>query len=176
MKESLNIFSLFCIFLSAQLFSETLILNPKQILSVETGDLYQSQILIENGIITKIAKDLSKKSKMYSSLSNILGISHSSVISSTLLSSLDDCLLLTEKYYIQNELNKKRYNNILNVHYEELINNPEAVIKEILDFCKINYNDDLNKSFINTIDNTILNKYDKINVEYSKNILDKINY
>ena len=63
MKKFLNIFCLFCIFLSAQLFSETLILNPKQILNVETGGLYQSQILIENGIITKIAKDLSKENK-----------------------------------------------------------------------------------------------------------------
>ena len=63
MKKFLNIFCLFCIFLSAQLFSETLILNPKQILNVETGGLYQSQILIENGIIIKIAKDLSKENK-----------------------------------------------------------------------------------------------------------------
>ena len=63
MKKSLNIYCLFCIFLSAQLFSETLILNPKQILSVETGGLYHSQILIENGVIIKIAKDLSKKNK-----------------------------------------------------------------------------------------------------------------
>ena len=50
-------------FVSTQLFSEQLILHSKQILNVDTGDLYQSQILIEDGMIVKIERDLSKKQK-----------------------------------------------------------------------------------------------------------------
>jgi len=59
-KLSLTI-SLVCLLVSSQLFSEKLILNPKQILDVNTGELYQSQILVEDKLIIKIDKDLSKK-------------------------------------------------------------------------------------------------------------------
>ena len=52
---------LVCLLVSSQLFSEKLILSPKQILDVNTGELYQSQILVEDKIIIKIDKDLSKK-------------------------------------------------------------------------------------------------------------------
>ena len=59
-KLSLTI-CLVCLLVSSQLFSEKLILSPKQILDVNTGELYQSQILVEEKIIIKIDKDLSKK-------------------------------------------------------------------------------------------------------------------
>ena len=52
---------LVCLLVSSQLFSEKLILSPKQILDVNTGELYESQILVEDKIIIKIDKDLSKK-------------------------------------------------------------------------------------------------------------------
>ena len=59
-KLSLTI-CLVCLLISSQLFSEKLILNPKLILDVSTGELYQSQILVEDKIIIKIEKDLSQK-------------------------------------------------------------------------------------------------------------------
>ena len=61
MNKLLYISCLVCLFVSTQLFSEQLILHPKQILDVDTGDLYQSQILIEDGMIVKIERDLSIK-------------------------------------------------------------------------------------------------------------------
>ena len=48
---------------SSQLFSEKLILDPKQILNIDTGELYKSQILVEDRLIIKIDKDLSGKYK-----------------------------------------------------------------------------------------------------------------
>ena len=63
MNKLLYISFLVCLFVSTQLFSEQLILHSKQILNVDTGDLYQSQILIEDGMIVKIERDLSKKQK-----------------------------------------------------------------------------------------------------------------
>ena len=59
-KLSLTI-CLVCLLISSQLFSEKLILNPKLILDVITGELYQSQILVEDKIIIKIEEDLSQK-------------------------------------------------------------------------------------------------------------------
>ena len=59
-KLSLTI-CLVCLLVSSQLFSEKLILSPKQILDVNTGELYESQILVEDKVIIKIDKDLSKK-------------------------------------------------------------------------------------------------------------------
>ena len=59
-KFSLS-FCLVCLLVSSQLFSEKLILSPKQILDVNTGELYESQILVEDKVIIKIDKDLSKK-------------------------------------------------------------------------------------------------------------------
>ena len=58
-------YSLCFIFLlvSSQLFSEKLILDPKQILNIDTGELYKSQILVEDRLIIKIDKDLSGKYK-----------------------------------------------------------------------------------------------------------------
>ena len=56
-------FCLVCLFVSSHLFSEKLILNPKQILDVNTGELYRSQILVEDKKIIKIDRDLSKKYK-----------------------------------------------------------------------------------------------------------------
>ena len=58
-------YSLCLIFLlvSSQLFSEKLILDPKQILNIDTGELYKSQILVEDRLIIKIDKDLSGKYK-----------------------------------------------------------------------------------------------------------------
>ena len=64
MNKLLYISCLVCLFVSTQLFSEQLILHPKQILDVDTGDLYQSQILIEDGMIVKIERDLSIKHKL----------------------------------------------------------------------------------------------------------------
>ena len=56
------IFSLL-FFLSGQIFSERLILDPKQVLDITSGELYKAQILIEDKIIFKIDKDLSKQYK-----------------------------------------------------------------------------------------------------------------
>ena len=58
-------YSLCLIFLlvSSQLLSEKLILDPKQILNIYTGELYNSQILVEDRLIIKIDKDLSGKYK-----------------------------------------------------------------------------------------------------------------
>ena len=52
---------LLCFLVSGQLFSERLILNPKQVLDITSGELYQAQILIEDKIIIKIDKGLSKQ-------------------------------------------------------------------------------------------------------------------
>ena len=66
MKKIINLpypLTLVFLFISSHLFPETLILNPKQILDIYTGELYRSQILIEDKMIIKIDNNLSKKYK-----------------------------------------------------------------------------------------------------------------
>jgi len=66
MKKTIKLpysLTLVFLFVSSYLFSETLILNPKLILDIETGELYRSQILVEDKMIVKIDNNLSKKYK-----------------------------------------------------------------------------------------------------------------
>jgi len=50
-----------CVFLSVQSLAESVILNPYQILNVQSGQLYKAQILVENGKIIQIGSNLNKK-------------------------------------------------------------------------------------------------------------------
>ena len=50
-----------CGLLSVQSMAESVILNPYQILNVQSGQLYKAQILVENGKIIQIGSNLNKK-------------------------------------------------------------------------------------------------------------------
>ena len=50
-----------CGLLSVQSIAESIILNPYQILNVQSGQLYKAQILVENGKIIQIGSNLNKK-------------------------------------------------------------------------------------------------------------------
>ncbi len=61
MRKLPLVLALFIQFTITDLFASSIILQPKNILDVDDGTLYQSQILIENGIIVEIGKNLSKR-------------------------------------------------------------------------------------------------------------------
>ena len=61
MRKLTLIIGIFCAFISAQTIAESVILNPYQILDVQSGHLYKAEILVENGKIIKIGSNLSKK-------------------------------------------------------------------------------------------------------------------
>jgi imidazolonepropionase-like amidohydrolase len=61
MRKLTLIIGIFCVFISAQTMAESVILNPYQILDVQSGHLYKTEILVENGKIIKIGSNLNKK-------------------------------------------------------------------------------------------------------------------
>jgi len=61
MRKLPLVLALFIQFTITDLFASSIILQPKNILDVDDGTLYQSQILIENGIIVEIGQNLSKR-------------------------------------------------------------------------------------------------------------------
>ena len=62
MRKLTLIIGMYCAFISAQTMAESVILNPYQVLNVQTGQLDKTQIMISNGKITQIGSNLKKNS------------------------------------------------------------------------------------------------------------------
>ena len=62
MKKFTLIIGIYCAFISAQTMTESVILNPYQVLNVQTGQLDKTQIMISNGKITRMGANLEKNS------------------------------------------------------------------------------------------------------------------
>ena len=62
MKKFTLIIGMYCAFISAQTMAESVILNPYQVLNVQTGQLDKTQIMISNGKITRMGANLEKNS------------------------------------------------------------------------------------------------------------------
>ena len=62
MKKFTLIIGIYCAFISAQTMAESVILNPYQVLNVQTGQLDKTQIMISNGKITRMGANLEKNS------------------------------------------------------------------------------------------------------------------
>ena len=60
MRRLTLIIGIYCAFISAQTMAKSVILNPLQVLNVQTGQLDKTQIMVLNGKITKIGSNLNK--------------------------------------------------------------------------------------------------------------------
>ena len=147
-----------------------------KVLNIERHPLDTSlSLLNRQNILKKI--DLKMKSRFYYPLTNILSISHSSLISSTLINDFDDCLKITRDYINESKINKDKYNeNILNITYEDLLTNPLKTIEKIFKHCNISINNDQINTFIKSIDSSNISKYKKENFKYNTAILDELGY
>ncbi len=63
MRKLPLVLALFIQFIITDLIASSIILQPKNILDIDDGTLYESQILIEDGIIVEIGKNISKRNK-----------------------------------------------------------------------------------------------------------------
>ena len=63
MRKLPLVLALFIQFTITDLIASSIILQPKNILDVDDGTLYESQILIEDGIIVEIGNNISKRNK-----------------------------------------------------------------------------------------------------------------
>jgi len=61
MRKLTLIIGIYCAFISTQTMAKSIVLNPYQILNVQSGQLYKAEILVENGEIIKIGSNLSKQ-------------------------------------------------------------------------------------------------------------------
>ena len=61
MRKLILIIGIYCAFISTQTMAESVILNPSQVLNVQSGQLYKAEILVENGKIIKIGSNLTEE-------------------------------------------------------------------------------------------------------------------
>ena len=62
MRKLTLIIGIYCAFISTQTMAEPVILNPSQVLNVQTGQLYKTQIMVSDGKITRMGSNLEKNS------------------------------------------------------------------------------------------------------------------
>jgi len=159
----------FTIDLWKQIFPDAKILN----ISRHPLDISFSLLERQNKLIEK---DKLKVNKFISNVARLLSISHSSVLSSTRINNINDCLILTAKYFKQGQKNTNEYSDdILNINYEMLVLDSENTIKIILEYCNIKINDYNVAKFIETINTKNAFKFKQSDSNYSE-YLDKINY
>ena len=61
MRKLTLIIGMYCAFISAQTIAESVILNPSQVLNVQTGQLYETQIMVSDGKIARMGANLKKE-------------------------------------------------------------------------------------------------------------------
>jgi len=154
----------------SKLFPESKIIN------IERHPLDSSLSLLKRqSTYREIDKNM--KNKFYYPLTNLLSISHSSLVSSTLLNNIDDCLKLTKKYILESKKNQSKYNkNIINVTYEDLLIEPIKTITAIFRHCNVIVTDNQIKQSIKYIDSSNINKYKNEKLIYESKILDELGY
>jgi len=62
MRKLTLIIAIYCALISAQTMAESVILNPSQVLNVQTGQLYKTQIMVSDGKIARMGSNLEKNS------------------------------------------------------------------------------------------------------------------
>ena len=120
--------------------------------------------------------DLKMKNKFYYPLTNLLSISHSSLISSTLINDIDDCLKITKEYILESNENNNNCKNIINIKYEDLLSNPYDTIEYIFNHCNLIINEQTINNIIKTIESSNINKYKNNNLVYNVNVLRELGY
>tara|TARA_Y100000590_G_C15680300_1_gene999545 strand:+ start:383 stop:1228 length:846 start_codon:yes stop_codon:yes gene_type:complete len=107
----------------------------------------------------------------------LLSINKGNLLSSFRIKNINDCLLLYIKYYDQMRLNNDSKLNVIDVRFENLLNNTEIELQRIYEFCNISnkfISDDIKLINLNNI-----NFYDRPS-DFNKDYLDllpkSINY
>ena len=103
----------------------------------------------------------------------LLSVNRANILSSFNIKNIDDCLELYKKYLKQMKLNEEKFgDNLFNLQYEELLNNPEKTIRNICDFCEIKVSKI--EDSIKLIDKSNIDKYKNIKHDYSKDLLNDL--
>ena len=144
-------------------------------------NICRDPLAVSNSLLIRqnrlIKKDQDKMIKCKNKLASLLPIVHSSILSSTRLNNINDCLLLYKEYQDMNIENSIKYSNqYLNIKYEDLILNSDTTLDEVFKYLcvKIDY-PKLNK-IKDSFDLDRVNAYKNKEYIYNQNLLDQINY
>tara|TARA_B110000438_G_scaffold279731_1_gene304400 strand:+ start:137 stop:976 length:840 start_codon:yes stop_codon:yes gene_type:complete len=108
-----------------------------------------------------------------SSFIPLLSITKGNILSSFNISTIDSCLSLYKKYLIEMHSNNNIFQeNILNVKYEDLLDNPEKELFKIYEFCELR--PDNIQEIGRVIDKKNLNKYNHAKYQYSESLLNEL--
>ena len=147
-----------------------------KVVNIERHPLDSSLSLLRRQEIFKDI-DMKMKNKFYYPLTNLLSISHSSLISSTLINDIDDCLEITKKYILESYKNEKNYKkNIISIKYEDLLMKPKETINNVFNHCNLILDEKNINKIIQTINSSNLCKYKNKNITYNSNILNELGY
>jgi len=162
-KDPVNVFTLH---IWKELFPELKIIN-----------IVRNPLDVSKSILSRQRKlhelDSSLNNKILSYFLPILSINKGDILSSFNINTVNDCLILYKKYLNQMNINNNVFgDNILNISYEQLLNNSEKVICEIFNFCNIPKQNLVNT--IRIIDSGNINKYNYSDFDYDQKLLDDL--
>ena len=103
----------------------------------------------------------------------LLSVNRGNVLSSFNIKNINDCLDLYKKYLKQMKINEEKFgDNLFNLKYEELLDNPKKSIQRICDFCEIKISKI--EDSIKLIDKSNIDKYKNIKHDYNKDLLNDL--
>ena len=106
----------------------------------------------------------------------ILSVNKGDVLSSFNLKTIDDCLILYNKYYKEMDKNLNLCKNIINIKFEELIENPKRILNKVFDFINVEISINSLAEIKKIIDRKRSLAYKNQIINYDTNLLDEINY
>ena len=162
-KDPVNVFTLF---LWSKVFSSFKVIN------INRNPLDVSQSLLNRQLKLINFDKRYKTTTFFPSLVPLLSINKGNVYSSFKINNINDCLKLYQKYYNQMLLNDNMFDEILDIRYEDLLNDSYNEISKIYDFCEIKSN--LINDDIKSINKSNLNKYQHSISEYNAELLNNL--
>ncbi|MBI65408.1 MAG: hypothetical protein CMG64_03865 [Candidatus Marinimicrobia bacterium] len=144
-------------------------------------NIYRNPLAVSNSLLIRqnklIEKDKEKKIKLKNKIASLLPIFHSSVLSSTILNDINDCLLLYKKYQDMDIKNSNKYSNqYLSVCYEDLILNSDVVLGRVFKYLNVDVDYFKLEKMKNKFNPKRINAYKDKEYAYNQNLLDQINY
>ena len=123
-------------------------------------------------------KDRDKESlfpEFLSSLLPVLSINKGDVLSSLNIKNINNGLVLYKKYLDEMESNRNLY-NVFDIKYEELIMDPNKVIKEVFSYLDINITDDECQNIEKLLDKSRVYAFKNTKLDFDESFLEVIDY
>ena len=103
--------------------------------------------------------------------------SHLSILSSLNIENIDDCLKLYIIYYDINKKNENKYKNqIYNIKYQDILQNPNSTINKLFNYLEINVDSNKLNKIIDKFDSSKIESYKKEKLIFDEELLKSIQF